>query len=186
MAKLWLGRAAWCLRVLLLPLVGCGDDGQPAAGPAPAPHGQPAPGPLTITNRYGRPLIFYAEVDKQGDYFRRMFTDPASAEAVRRTGELPDNALLVLETWFGPDQSTAFVRQKRGNEFESGSFGPGNPDFSVGLTVSCNNCHARAAVTDRTFTLPLLRRALQRNEVQTIVCNQPSFTPCDLAVYQGQ
>jgi hypothetical protein len=135
--------------------------------------------------KYGRKLVFYAEVDKADDYFRRMFIDSASAAAVVATGVLPHNTLLYLETWFGANQSTVFIRQKVNGQWLSNSFSPSSPDYNVTLTSSCNNCHAMARVTDDTYTLPLLRKALQRNSVQRIVCNESSFTPCDLEVYQG-
>jgi hypothetical protein len=90
-----------------------------------------------------------------------------------------------METWFGPDQSTVYVRRKQNGAWLSGSFSPGSPNFAVAPNASCNNCHARAAVTDMTFTRPLLEKALQRQRLQVIACNEPSFTPCDLPVYQG-
>jgi hypothetical protein len=136
-------------------------------------------------DKYGRKLVFYAEVDKAGDYFRRMLIDSASAAAVASSGSLPANALLYLETWFGANQSTVYIRQKVNGRWLSNSFSPSSPDYNVVLTNSCNNCHATASVTDDTYTLPLLRKALQRKSVQRIICDQPSFTPCDLQVYQG-
>jgi hypothetical protein len=41
------------------------------------------------SQKYGQSLVFYAEVDKAGDYLRRMFLDSGSAQAFRRTGTLP-------------------------------------------------------------------------------------------------
>jgi hypothetical protein len=167
-----------------------GCSGEEGAEEAPVPAGMGGTGttpPETVAagNRYGQNLLFYAQVDKAGNYFRRMFIDSLSAQAVRQTGELPENALLVMETWFGNDQSTVFMRQKRNGQWLSGSFSPASPNFSVAPGASCNNCHARASVTDLTFTRPLLQKALQRGQVQVIACNEPSFTPCDLSIYQG-
>ncbi len=136
-------------------------------------------------SKYGKGLVYYAEVDKAGNYFRRMFIDSASARIVSTTGTLPAEALLVLETWFGNDQSTVYIRQKKENEWHSNSFSPSNPVYQVGLTASCNSCHATASVTDDAFTFPLLKKALARGAVQKITCNQASFTPCDLSVYEG-
>ncbi len=136
-------------------------------------------------SKYGKGLVYYAEVDKAGNYFRRMFIDSASARIAANTGVLPSEALLVLETWFGSDQSTVYIRQKKENEWHSNSFSPSNPIYQVSLTASCNSCHATASVTDDAFTLPLLKKALARGAVQKITCKQPSFTPCDLSVYQG-
>ncbi|MCU0445734.1 MAG: hypothetical protein MUE85_12545 [Microscillaceae bacterium] len=134
--------------------------------------------------KYGRRWFYYAQVNKSGDYFRRMFIDSVSAQIVKNTGNIPENALFAMETWFGAGQSTVYIRQKK-LQWQSGSFSPNNPDYAVSLNLSCNNCHNRASVSDQTFTKPLLVKALQRNQVQVIECNQSSFNPCDLSVYQG-
>lgn len=136
-------------------------------------------------HKYGKSLVFYAEVDKAGDYFRRMFIDSVSANIVLKTGEIPEGAILFLETWFGENQSTVYIRQKVNEVWQSHSFAPTSPDYKVTPVSSCNSCHSTAAATDAAFTKPLLIKALQRNAVQKIVCNQPSFTPCDLSVYRG-
>lgn len=174
----------------LLSIVGCQDEPVEEQG-----NGQPvesitvpAPGvnaPTDTVQRYGRQWIFYAQVDKAGDYFRRMFVEPAVAAQVGRNGELPDGALLLMETWFGENQSTVFIRQKRSGQWLSSSFAPDDPNFTVTLQNSCNTCHARTSATDFTYTRPLLLRAIQRGAFQRIECDQPSFTPCDLSVYQG-
>jgi hypothetical protein len=143
----------------------------------------PASDSLRVS-KYQREWIFYAQVNKQGNYFRRMFIDTASASQVRQTGIIPTNALFAMETWFGIDQSTVYIRQK-GNEWLSGSFSPNSPTYGLTLQTSCNNCHSRASSTDLTFTQPLLQKALVRNQVQIIECNESSFNPCDLAVYLG-
>jgi hypothetical protein len=135
-------------------------------------------------SKYQREWIYYAQVNKQGNYFRRMFIDTASASQVRQTGNIPTNALFAMETWFGNNQSTVYIRQKS-NEWTSGSFSPNNPVYGLTLQTSCNSCHNRASSTDLTFTKPLLQKALVRNRVQIIECNESSFNPCDLAVYQG-
>lgn len=53
---------------------------------------------LGYLRKYGRTWIYYAEVDKAGDYFRRMFLDSVSVARLRQTGILPDNALIAMET----------------------------------------------------------------------------------------
>lgn len=174
----------------VLSIVGCQDESvtEEVIKPMPEPIIVPTPGanaPTDTVQRYGRQWIFYVQVDKAGDYFRRMFIEPAVATQVGPNGELPEGALLLMETWFGENQSTVFIRQKRNGQWLSGSFAPDAPNFAVTLQNSCNNCHRRTEATDLTYTRPLLLRALQRGAFQRIECDQPGFTPCDLAVYQG-
>lgn len=135
--------------------------------------------------KYGKSIYHYAEVDKAGDYYRRMFIDSSSAIIAKNTGEIPEGAILFLETWFGDSQSTVYIRQKINGEWQSNSFIPSSPDYNVTITESCNSCHAGASVTDNTYTQPLLLKSLAANSVQKIVCDQPSFTPCSLDIYQG-
>ncbi len=135
-------------------------------------------------SRYSRGWVHYAQVTKNGNYFRRMFIDSGSAAVVSNTAEIPNEALFAMETWFGHEQSTVFIRQ-RNSQWQSGSFSPGNPSYSVATQNSCNSCHSRAASTDFTFTKPLLVKALQKRQVQFVQCNQDSFNPCDLSVYLG-
>lgn len=149
--------------------------------PSPVPSGQATE--LQVS-KYGRAWVFYAQVNKAGNYFRRMYIDTLSARQLSHTGALPENTLIAMETWFGSAQSTVYIRQK-GGQWLSGSFGPGSPTYQLALQASCNGCHSRAAATDFTFTKPLIQKALRQNKVQQITCSEPSFTPCDLAVYQG-
>lgn len=183
------------LAVLFLTILSCRQDNTvqtvpPEETTPPGSGTTILPGIPTIstspTSLYGKKLVYYAQVNKAGDYFRRMLIDSASAVRVRQTGTLPENALLVLETWFGSQQSTVYGRQKVAGEWHSTSFSPTQPNYMVSLESSCNGCHATARQTDAAFTLPLLQKSLARNAVQTIECNQSSFTPCDLSVYQGQ
>lgn len=179
--SVWIGLAS---------IIGCQEESATdlISNQSSGPISVPAPGSNTPTDtvqRYGRQWLFYAQVDKAGDYLRRMFIEPAVAAQVGRNGELPDGTLLLMETWFGENQSTVFIRQKRNGQWLSGSFAPDSPAFTVGLQTSCNNCHQRAESTDLTFTRPLLLRSIQQRAFQRIECDQPSFTPCDLSVYQG-
>ncbi|GAB3641276.1 hypothetical protein [Spirosoma arcticum] len=102
----------------LLSIVGCQDEsgvGVSIELPSDSIH-VPAPGtnaPTDTIQRYGRQWVFYAQVDKADDYFRRMFIEPAVAAQIGPNGDLPDGALLLMETWFGANQSTVFIRQKR-------------------------------------------------------------------------
>ena len=141
---------------------------------------------IELTEKYGVPMYFYAQVNKRGDYFRRMFIDTTSLRTVIATSEIPENALIAMETWFGSGPSTVFFRTKRSGEWLSGSFSPSNPDFSNPVSInSCNNCHNTAQSTDFTFTRPLIARSLEENEVQLIECDRGPTGPCDLAIYLG-
>lgn len=135
--------------------------------------------------KYGKTWVYYAEVDKAGDYSRRMLLEESAARAMIQNGRLPDGALVAMETWFGRSLGTVYLRQKSEGRVYSGSFSPSTPVFDTRNDISCNGCHNRAASTEDFFTLPLLQKALQRNRVQRIVCDQPSFTPCNISVYQG-
>jgi hypothetical protein len=71
-----------------------------------------------FVDKYGKAMVWYAQVDKAGDYFRRMFIDRKSAKVFVEEGTLPESATLVLETWFGLQQSTVFVRQWTNSRFD--------------------------------------------------------------------
>ncbi|MCG8390753.1 MAG: cytochrome P460 family protein [Cytophagales bacterium] len=141
-----------------------------------------------LTEKYGVPMYFYAQVNKRGDYFRRMFIDITALQAILTTSEIPGNALIAMETWFGESNpSTVFFRTKRAGEWLSGSFSPSAPDFGSARSInSCNNCHNTAQATDFTFTQPLIARSIQENAVQFIECDMGPTGPCDLATYLGQ
>lgn len=164
---------------LLVVLISCSYNSIEPINSTPTTE---APG---FQRKYGRTWFYYAQVNKQGDYMRRMFIDSASANAVAQGNPLPDRALIAMETWFGNNQSTVYIREK-GSTWQSGSFNPGSPNYAVATIASCNQCHNRASRTDLTFTEPLLRKALQRQQPQIIWCNESSFNPCDLSVYQGE
>jgi|GEM_PF-6995613 hypothetical protein len=155
----------------------------------PVPTEEPIADTLKIeaTVRYGRNLVWYAQVDKAGAYFRRMFVDERTALLVSQTGEIPDSALLVMETWEdSTNQSAVYIRSPRSGVWQSNSFSPVAPaSWVVSENESCNNCHSIARSTQLTFTKPLLIKALQTGQIQRITCEQPSFTPCDLSVYQN-
>jgi hypothetical protein len=169
-----------CIFIFYLGVVHLSCTSQTSENPSP----EIPPLSNQFIQKYGRSWYFYAQVNKSGDYFRRIFIDSVSAQTVRNTGETPSNALFAMETWFGNEQSTVFIRQKQTN-WQGGSFSPASPNYALSLQISCNNCHSRAASTDQTFTKPLLIKALQRNQLQIIECDMTSFNPCDLSVYQG-
>ncbi|MGD1891930.1 MAG: cytochrome P460 family protein [Cyclobacteriaceae bacterium] len=142
---------------------------------------------LTMTERYGSPMYFYAQVDKSGDYFRRMFMDTTSFTVAAATGEIPDGAIIAMETWANEsNQSTVFYRAKQDGQWLNGSFSPNRPDFSDAIDInSCRNCHQTASTTDFTFTRPLIQRSVRENTVQFIECDRGPTGPCDLEVYLG-
>ena len=155
------------------------------AAPSTACASRGVTGALAPVTKYGKELVPFAMVAKTGDYSRRMFIDATSSRRFAQTGHLPEGAVLVLETWFGRELSTVYVRQRVGDGFRASSFPPTAPNFATTSDAVCEGCHSRAHATEDTFTLPLLRKALERGAVQAIVCPKPSFTPCDLSVYEG-
>jgi hypothetical protein len=135
---------------------------------------------------YGKRLVYFARVNKGGDYHRRVYIDSASAQLAVQLGKIPANALLVQETWEDGVKTDVFIRvKKKDGQYTSGSFSPGAPDFSTSNDGGCNGCHTAANSTDVTFTAPLLPKALLRKSTQVVKCNAPTFNPCDLTVYKG-
>ncbi len=180
-------------------IVFCSCIGAPPLPPNPnnpsgsdSSRGAASTNGFPVNTRYGRPLVFFAQVDKAGEYFRRMFIDSASFAQMRRHASsridsVPIGALLVMETWGSEtSQSTVFIRQKTLRGWENAAFAPSIPNFTLGTISGCNSCHEAARITDNTFTLPLLRRVASGGAIQRIECNQGPTTPCDLSVYQGR
>ncbi|MEM6319362.1 MAG: hypothetical protein AAF960_16945 [Bacteroidota bacterium] len=139
--------------------------------------------PIMI-EKYGRTWLAYAQVDKRGNYFRRMFLEITDSDYLTKDGELPNGALIAMETWFGDDQSTVYLRQLVDGEWLSGSFSPTSPNYSLDVSRSCDNCHASANSQQATFTRSLIRPAFTEGTVQIVECDESSFTPCELSVYQ--
>lgn len=161
-------------------LLACGNQSA-EVGPAQAGAGGQALAPV---EKYGRRWLMYAQVNKAGDYFRRMFIEVAAAEAMQATGQLPEGTPVIMETWFGERQSTVYLRQKDGDRVLSGSFAPERPRFSASNDFTCNLCHRRAKDWGHFFTLKMLETALRTQQTVVVRCDEPSFTPCELAVYQ--
>lgn len=136
--------------------------------------------------KYGRQWIQYAQVNKAGSYFRRMFIDAQSVQSVQAGQPLPDGTLIALETWSDEKhQSTVFLRQKKNGKWLNGSFSPTQPDYSVGRDISCTFCHRGARDTDYTFTRPLIEKALRASRPQIIECDKGPLGACAPEVYQG-
>jgi hypothetical protein len=133
---------------------------------------------------YGRRLALYGQVDKAGDYFRRMFVDLDTIASWDGTSDLPDGTMLVMEVWHSEgNQSTIYTRELRNATWLSGSFPPTRPDFSTLLIASCNDCHAAAASRQSTFTSPMLRAWRDTKRLQRVSCEEYGFTPCELDTY---
>ncbi|WP_088889678.1 hypothetical protein [Leptolyngbya ohadii] len=97
---------------------------------------------------------------------------------------LPDGTLIVMETWYSPENLGAvFVKQKRNGEWQYGSFSLDRPNCQMRFSGSCHSCHAPFPETDFTLTEPLLEAALQTRQVQTAHCDRPGRTPCNPEAY---
>ena len=109
----------------------------------------------------------------------------AEPSAAIKPGEtLPDGTLLVMETWYSPENlETVFIKQKQNGEWQYGSFSPDRPDYQMRFSGSCHSCHAPFPETDFTLKKPLLEAALQTRQVQTAYCDRAGRTPCAPEVY---
>ena len=143
---------------------------------------------LNFTSRYGVAMYQYAQVNKRGDYFRRMFIDSSSVATFLQNGEIPEGTTIAMETWFGESsQSSIFFRTKRNDVWLSGSFSPSSPNLGSAISInSCNNCHNIAESRDFTFTRPLIARSFLENEIQFVECDRGPTGPCDLNTYLGE
>lgn len=147
---------------------------------------------LQIQPKYDRNLAHYATVSRSDGSFRQMFVNEeaiskGTAEpnaAVQPGAPLPDGTLLVMETWYSPENvGTVFVKQKQNGEWQYGSFSPDRPDYEMRFSGSCHSCHAPFPETDFTLTKPLLEAALQTRQIQTAYCDRPGRSPCEPEAY---
>jgi len=135
-------------------------------------------------SKYDRSLIHYATVSRSDGSFRQMFVEESVVDAVHPGEPLPDNTLIVMETWYSPENvGTVFVKQKQDGEWLYGSFEPAQPNYQMSFSGSCHRCHAPFPATDFTLTKPLLEAALQTQQVQTAFCDRPGRTPCEPEIY---
>ncbi|MEM8909028.1 MAG: hypothetical protein AAGD05_14375 [Bacteroidota bacterium] len=134
--------------------------------------------------KYGRTWLPYAIVEKSGDYARHMFVEADQVEFIRENGTLPDGTLIAMETWFGESQSTVYIRTLIDNEWQSGQFNANAPNYSVSVRSSCNACHSNASSRQDNYTRDLIQRAIFEQTTPVVYCDQPSFNPCELSVYQ--
>lgn len=146
-----------------------------------------APSSLQLQAKYERNLAHYATVSRSDGSFRRMFIDEHSFPFIQPGEPLPDGTLIVMETWYSPENvGTVFVKQKRNAQWQYGSFHPTRPDYQMRFRASCHRCHAPFPDTDFTLTKPLLEAALKTQQVQTADCDRPGRTPCAPQAYLPQ
>jgi hypothetical protein len=147
---------------------------------------------VQIQSKYDRNLAHYATVSRNDGSFRQMFVNSdaipkgaAEPNATIQPGKpLPDGTLLVMETWYSPENvGTVFVKQKQNGEWQYGSFSPDRPNYQMQFSGSCHSCHAPFPETDFTLTKPLLEAALQTRRVQTAYCDRAGRTPCNPEAY---
>jgi len=139
---------------------------------------------VQVQSKYDRSLAHYATVSRSDGSFRKMFVNEEVITAIQAENLLPDGTLLVMETWYSPENlGTVFVKQKQNGEWQYGSFSPDRPNYQMRFSGSCHSCHAPFPKTDFTLTKPLLEAALQTRQVQTAYCDRPGRTPCDPTAY---
>lgn len=134
--------------------------------------------------KYDRNLVHYATVSRSDRSFRQMFVEQDAIAAIQPGEPLPDNTLIVMETWYSPDSiGTVFTKQKQEGEWLYGSFNPAQPNYQMSFSGSCHRCHAPFSEADFTLTKPLLEVALQTQQVQTAFCDRAGRTPCEPEAY---
>lgn len=151
---------------------------------APSSTSNAASSEVKTQIKYDRTLAHYATVSRSDGSFRQMFINGDSISAIQPEEPLPDGTLIVMETWYSPENvGTVFVKQKQNGEWQYGSFSPDRPDYQMSFRGNCHSCHAPFPETDFTLTKPLLEAALQTRQVQTVYCDRAGRTPCDPEAY---
>ncbi|MBD3887429.1 cytochrome P460 family protein [Phormidium tenue FACHB-886] len=141
-------------------------------------------GEVQAQSKYDRTLAHYATVSRSDGSFRQMFVNEESIAAIQPGEPLPNGTLLVMESWYSPENlGTVFVKQKQNGEWQYGSFSPDRPNYQMRFSGSCHRCHAPFSEIDFTLTKPLLEIALQTRQVQTAYCNRSGRTPCASEAY---
>jgi hypothetical protein len=135
----------------------------------------------------GRVFRQYAKVERSDGTYRQMFVSDSSLAEFAKTGAVPEGAFFVMETYYTPNsESTNFTKQKSGSRWLYGSFSPNSPSFAVRPDPSCQGCHNSAIPTvGGTFTLPMLRAAVQSGTIKTTTCNRSGRTPCEPTDYEA-
>lgn len=139
---------------------------------------------VQVQSKYDRSLAHYATVSRSDGSFRQMFVNEEAIAAIQPREPFPDGTLIVMETWYSPENlGTVFAKQKQNGEWQYSSFSPDRPDYQMRFSGSCHSCHAPFPETDFTLTKPLLEAALQTRQVQTAYCDRAGRTPCDPEAY---
>lgn len=190
MERAWLRRATGILlltgfAVLALLAFGelrPGQASQPTAGQGDGRS--EADVALGSDSLYGLELASYAIVRRDDGTYRRMLVSPEALEQLPQGNVLPNGTRILMETFYQPDRvSTVFHKQKVEGAWHYGSFPASRPDLSVRPQASCLSCHARAAETDFTFTLPSLSAAAEGHGPSDFVCGRGGRSPCSLETY---
>ncbi|WP_306118414.1 MULTISPECIES: hypothetical protein [unclassified Roseitalea] len=169
------------LAMLVIALVPFGNSGADASV-----GNEPATVPLATVERYGEDFVAYAIVRRTDGSFRRMLIAPEVLAAVQADAPLPEGTRILMETYHRPDRvGTVFHKLKAGGRWQYGSLsGTGRIDLATGPKASCLSCHARAAETDLTFTLPAIRAAAAGHGLSDFECGRGGRSPCALDVYR--
>ena len=139
---------------------------------------------LEIVSRYGPDLAAYATVRRDDGTYRRMLVSPEALEPSGADGALPEGTRILMETYYRPGQvGTVFHKRRVGGAWHYGSFPAARPDLTVRPQASCLACHARAAETDFTLTLPSLRKAAEGKGPSDFTCDRGGRSPCSLQTY---
>lgn len=143
---------------------------------------------------YAQQFRHYATVECASmQMLRKMYVNPEAVNAIQSRGEIPDNTILVMETYsarkgegnrLSPTQiQNVFVRQKskewrleNGGNWRSSWYAPSGSLVSNNQN-SCIGCHNLVRNRDFTFTLPRLVKfarddkvEYQSSEFNTSVC----------------
>ncbi|MBO6756095.1 MAG: cytochrome P460 family protein [Roseibium sp.] len=139
---------------------------------------------LQTIERYGVPLVAYAQVDRSDGTSRRMLTTRQTIDQAAAGEALPDGTRILMETYYRPgDLSTVFHMQKVDGRWQYGSFnGLGTPNLETRPQASCLSCHAQAADTGLVFTRPALDAARAFGKSR-FTCDRGGRSPCALQVY---
>lgn len=140
---------------------------------------------LPGVSSYGLDLVAYATVRRNDGSYRRMLIPPETLEAVDSGAPLPDGTRILMETYYSADRvGIVFHKRKVEGKWQYGSFAPGRADLTARPQASCLSCHARAAETDFTYTLPSLIAAAQGRGASDFSCDRGGRSPCALRVYR--
>ncbi len=134
---------------------------------------------------YGLDLVAYATVRRNDGTYRRMLIASDALRSITPDTSLPDGTRILMETYYRPDQvGTVFHKQKVRGKWQYGSFSATQPDLTVQPRASCLSCHAGAARTDFTFTLPSIRAVAAGAEPSDFTCDRGGRSPCGAGTYR--